>query len=161
MCSYVSMWCIPTYLEIHHYLYTLSIRFQLSSPIVLFDGVCNLCNRSVQFIIKRDKKKQFRFASLQGRAGQQFLQQFNLPANDFNSFVLVENSKVYTRSTAALRMFRKLGGGWTLLYAFIIIPPFLRNAVYDWIARNRYKWYGKREECMVPSPELRERFLEG
>lgn len=128
--------------------------------IMLFDGVCNLCNRSVQFIIKRDKKQQFLFASLQGKTGQQLLQQFHLPANDLNSFILIEGDKVYKRSTGALRMLKALGGGWQLFYAFIIVPPFIRDGVYNWIARNRYKWYGKREECMIPTPELRQRFLD-
>jgi predicted DCC family thiol-disulfide oxidoreductase YuxK len=132
----------------------------MDHPIVLFDGVCNLCNRSVQFIIKRDKEGLFRFASLQGKTGQSLLQQFNLPTGDLNSFVLIENGKVYTRSTGALRMLRRLKGGWKLLYAFIIIPPFIRNAVYSWIAKNRYKWYGKTEACMIPTPELKSRFLE-
>jgi predicted DCC family thiol-disulfide oxidoreductase YuxK len=127
--------------------------------IILFDGVCNLCNRSVQFVIKRDKKKKFRFASLQGEAGQSILQRFGLSTNDFNSFILVEDNKVYTQSEGALRMLKILGGGWKLLYGFIIIPKFIRDAVYNWIARNRYKWYGKKEECMVPTPELKERFL--
>lgn len=128
--------------------------------IVLFDGVCNLCNRSVQFIIKRDKKQQFLFASLQGKTGQELLRQFDLPANDLNSFILIDGNNLYKRSTGALRMLKALGGGWQLLYAFIIIPPFIRDAVYNWIARNRYKWYGKREECMIPTPELRKRFLD-
>ena len=131
-----------------------------SRPVVLFDGVCNFCNHIVQFIIKRDKKKQFLFASLQGRTGQEILKKFNLPSNDFNSFILAEGDHVYTRSTAVLRMLKKLGGGWKLLYAFIIVPKFIRNAVYNRIAKNRYKWYGKRDECMVPTPELKERFLE-
>jgi predicted DCC family thiol-disulfide oxidoreductase YuxK len=129
-------------------------------PIVLFDGVCNLCNRSVQFIIKKDKKKQFRFASLQGNAGQELLKKFKLPADNFNSFILIEGDHIYTRSTAVLQMLRKLGGSWKLFYGFIIVPKFIRNAVYNWIARNRYKWYGKREKCMIPTPELKERFLE-
>lgn len=129
------------------------------NPIVLFDGVCNLCNSSVQFIIKRDKKKQFRFASLQGKTGQELLKKFNLPADDFNSFILVEGNNFYSRSTGALRMLKKLGGGWKLLHGFMIVPKFIRDAVYNWIARNRYKWYGKREECMIPTPDLKERFL--
>lgn len=128
-------------------------------PIVLFDGVCNLCNRGVQFIIKRDKRKQFLFASLQGMTGQELLKKFNLPADNFNSFLLVEGDCVYTRSTAALRMLKKSGGGWKWLCIFIIVPPFIRDIVYNWIARNRYKWFGKKDECMIPTPELRERFL--
>jgi predicted DCC family thiol-disulfide oxidoreductase YuxK len=129
-------------------------------PVVLFDGVCNLCNRAVQFIIKRDKKNQFRFASLQGKYGQELLKKFNLPVNDFNSFILVEGDRFYTRSTAALRMLKQLDGGWKWMYAFIIVPPFIRNAVYNWIAKNRYKWFGKREECMIPTPQLKEKFLD-
>lgn len=129
-------------------------------PIVLFDGECNLCNSSVQFIIKRDQQKQFRFASLQGKKGQQVLRQFHLPADSFNSFLLLDGDTLYTKSTGALRMLRALGGGWQLLYAFIIVPKFIRDGVYNWVSRNRYKWFGKRNECMIPTPELRERFLE-
>lgn len=127
--------------------------------IVLFDGVCNLCNSSVQFILKRDKKKKFLFGSLQGEAGQKLLQQFNLPTDNFHSFVLIEGDSVYTQSTAALRMARHLKGGWQLLYGFIILPKFLRDGVYKWIATNRYKWFGKRETCRIPTAEERSRFL--
>src|SRR5262245_39141298 len=118
--------------------------------IVLFDGVCNLCNRSVQFIIKHDKKNRFVFGSLQGTTGQSYLRQFQLPADTFNSFILVENGKAYTRSTAALRMLKHLGGAWPLLYAFIIVPPFIRNAIYNLIAKNRYRWFGRTDECWIP-----------
>jgi len=128
-------------------------------PVLLFDGVCNLCSGAVQFIIKRDKKKQFLFASLQSESGSTLLKKFNLPANDLNSFVLAEGDKIYTRSTAALRVAKKLGGGWKLLYGLMIVPQFIRNAVYDVIARNRYKWFGKKDECMIPTPQLKERFL--
>lgn len=132
----------------------------IHSPIVFFDGVCNLCNRSVQFIIKRDKQKKLRFASLQGKAGQEMLHRFHLPTNDFHSFVLLEEDRIYTRSTAVLRMLKIIGRGWQLYYGFIIVPRFIRDTVYNWVARNRYKWYGKRDECMVPTPELRKRFLD-
>ena len=128
--------------------------------IILFDGVCNLCNRSVQFIIKRDKLKKFRFASLQGKTGQAILEQFNLSKDAYNSFILVDKEKVYTRSAAALEVFKRLGGAWKLLYALVIVPKFIRDGLYNWIARNRYKWYGKKEECMVPTPELKNRFME-
>lgn len=131
-----------------------------SSPVVLFDGVCNLCNRSVQFIIKKDKKKQFLFASLQGKTGGELLKKFDLPADVFNSFILVEGENVYSRSTAALRIAKQLGGGWKLLYGFMILPRFIRDAVYNLVAKNRYKWFGKRDECMIPTPELKERFLD-
>jgi predicted DCC family thiol-disulfide oxidoreductase YuxK len=131
-----------------------------SRPIILFDGVCNLCNSSVQFVLKKDKQKKFLFASLQGKTGQEILRRFSLPANDFNSFVLAEGNKYYTRSTAVLRMLKLLGGGWKFFYGFIIVPGFIRDAIYNRIARNRYKWYGKKEECWIPTPELRERFLD-
>ena len=129
-------------------------------PIVLFDGVCNLCNSAVQFIIKRDKKKQFLFASLQGKTGQELLRKFKLPIDDLNSFILVEGDNFYSRSTGALRMLKKLGSAWKLLYGFIIVPKFIRDAVYDWIANNRYKWFGKKNECMIPTLELKARFLD-
>jgi len=130
------------------------------AKIILFDGVCNLCNSSVQFIIKRDKKNQFLFASLQGRTGQEYLRKFNLPADTFNSFLLVEDDHYYTRSTSALRIARSLSGGWPLMYAFMIVPRFIRDAVYNLIAQNRYKWFGKREACWVPTPDLKKKFLD-
>ena len=131
-----------------------------TNPVILFDGVCNLCNSSVQFIIRHDKKKQFRFASLQGHTGQALLQQFNLPATHFNSFVLIEGNRLFTESTAALRVFKTLGGVWSLLYGCIIIPAFIRNAIYRLIAKNRYKWFGKRASCMVPPPGVQSMFLD-
>jgi predicted DCC family thiol-disulfide oxidoreductase YuxK len=131
-----------------------------SQPVILFDGVCNLCNRGVQFIIKKDKKKHFRFASLQGKAGQEFLKKFDLPASVFNSFILIDEDKIYTRSSAGLRVAKKLGGALKLLYGFMIVPRFIRDAVYNLIAKNRYKWFGRKDECMIPTPELRERFLD-
>jgi len=129
------------------------------NPVVLFDGVCNLCNSSVQFLIRRDRQARLRFASLQSEFGQAVLQKFNLPQSDFNSFVLWEGEKIYLRSSAALRIARYLGGFWRFFQIFWIVPPFIRNALYDLIARNRYKWFGKKTECMMPRPELKERFL--
>lgn len=133
---------------------------EINQKIVLFDGVCNLCSSSVQFILKKDKKNQFLFGSLQGQTGQQYLKKFNLPADTFNSFMLVENNKLYTRSAAALRMLKHLGGAWSLGYAFTIVPEFIRDAIYKWIAKNRYKWFGKKKECWIPTPALKERFLD-
>jgi len=133
---------------------------QTDRLIILFDGVCNLCNRGVQFIIKKDKKKKFLFASLQGKTGQELLKKIELPSSVFNSFILIDGDKIYTRSTAALRIAKQLPGGWKFFYGFMIIPGFIRNAVYNWIARNRYKWFGERDECMIPTPELKERFLD-
>lgn len=128
--------------------------------IVLFDGVCNLCSKSVQFILKRDKKQQFLFGSLQGVYGQEMLKKYQLPANEFNSFMLIEGDKLYTKSSGALRMLRHLGGWWGLLYVFIIVPKFIRDGIYNWISKNRYKWFGKKNECWLPRPEWKARFLE-
>ena len=130
-----------------------------NKSLLLFDGVCNLCNSSVQFILLRDKKDRFRFASLQSDYGQNLLREHNLPTESFNSLVLVENGKIYQKSTAALRIARKLKGLWPLLFAFIIIPPFIRNFVYDIIAKNRYRLFGKKDECMLPRPEWKQKFL--
>lgn len=128
-------------------------------PLILFDGVCNLCNGSVQFIIKRDKDARFRFASLQSEAGKKILEQFQLPVDTFNSFILYEDGKIYTRSTAALRVFSQLKR-WKWVGAFKYVPRFIRDGVYNLIARNRYRWFGKKDECMIPTPELKSRFLE-
>jgi predicted DCC family thiol-disulfide oxidoreductase YuxK len=114
----------------------------------------------VQFVIKKDKNKVFRFASLQGKTGQEALRRFNLSPDDLNSFIVLEGDRMYSRSAAALRVVKRLPAGWRLLYAGIILPRFIRDALYNWIARNRYDWYGKREECMVPAPDLKERFLD-
>ncbi len=136
------------------------VPLRMRQKVVLFDGVCNLCSNSVQFILKRDRKNQFLFGSLQGEYGQSVLRKYQLPVNEFNSFMLIEDDKLYTKSTGALRMLKHLGGGWRLLYAFIIVPKFIRDAVYNWIARNRYKWFGKKNECWLPRPEWKARFLD-
>ena len=131
----------------------------MDQPIVLFDGVCNLCNGAVQFIIRHDKKNIFMFASLQSEVGRKILEQYNFPLDEFNSFILIENNKAYTRSTGALRVAKKLNGLWPLLYGFIIIPKLLRDGIYNWVGRNRYKWFGKKDACMIPTPELKTKFL--
>lgn len=128
--------------------------------LILFDGTCNLCQGSVQFVLKHEKAPWYSFASLQSDTGQRVLEQYHLPQDSFRSFVLVENGKLYTQSTAALKVTRKLRGAWPLLYCFMIVPAFVRNVVYNIIARNRHKWFGKTESCMLPTPELKERFLE-
>jgi predicted DCC family thiol-disulfide oxidoreductase YuxK len=133
---------------------------RLEKPVVLFDGVCNLCNGSVQFILKHDPKGYFKFAALQSTAGAEILKYFNLSTTDFDTFVFVERGKPYLRSSAALRVARGLSGLWPLLYAFVIIPAPLRDLGYRWVARNRYRWFGKRDTCMIPSPELKARFLD-
>jgi predicted DCC family thiol-disulfide oxidoreductase YuxK len=133
----------------------------IKNPVILFDGVCNLCSGAVQFIIKHDPKHQFRFASLQSDLGQKIIKHFKIPTGEaMNSFILFENEKIYTRSTGALRVTKKLNGLWPLLYGFIIIPAFIRNAGYNLIARNRYKWFGKKEACWLPTTELKSLFLD-
>ena len=128
-------------------------------PVILFDGICNFCNSAVNFTIKRDKKAIIQFAPLQTEKGRMFLRQYNLPTNEMKSFVFIEDGKAYTRSTAALRVCRYLRGVWPLCFAFIIVPRFIRDGIYDWIAKHRYKWFGVRQECMMPTPEVRKRFL--
>ena len=135
------------------------VKIPLDKPIVLFDGVCNLCNNLVQFIIKRDKKGKIRFAALQSEIGQSLLDEFELPLEDFDTAIIYENGKIYDRSSMGLRLSRHMDGLWPLCYAFIIIPKPIRDIVYNWIARNRYRWFGKRESCMMPTPELKARFL--
>ena len=129
-----------------------------TNPVILFDGVCNLCNGSVQKIIAADPQQQFRFASLQGSFGQQILKQFHLPPSELSSFILLENNQIFTKSTGALKVARKLSGAWPLLYALILVPRFIRDGVYNIIARNRYKWFGKKESCMVPQAALQDLF---
>jgi predicted DCC family thiol-disulfide oxidoreductase YuxK len=131
-----------------------------ASKIILFDGVCNLCNDSINFVIRHDKANHFLFAPLQSTAAQQLEQEYHFDRSALSSFVLIEEGQVYYRSTAALRVLRRLPLPWKLGYAFIIIPAFLRNGVYNWIARNRYRWFGKRETCMVPTPALLNKFLD-
>ncbi|KZR56801.1 thiol-disulfide oxidoreductase DCC family protein [Bacillus badius] len=127
-------------------------------PVILFDGECNFCDSSVQFIIKNDPQGLFHFASLQSDTGQELLNKHNVPS-DIDSMILIEGDKVYYKSAAALRICRHLRGAWKLLYAFIIVPRPIRNAAYDFIAKNRYKWFGKKESCMLPSPSVRARFI--
>jgi predicted DCC family thiol-disulfide oxidoreductase YuxK len=129
-------------------------------PVLLFDGVCNLCNGIVRFVILRDPAPgRFRFAALQSDAGQRLLRQHGLPVDDLDTFVLIEGDRAYLRSTAALRTLRRIGLPWSLLYALIVVPRFLRDPVYDWIARHRYGWFGRRGACFVPAPEIESRFL--
>jgi len=127
--------------------------------IILFDGVCNLCNSSINYVIRRDTKDVFRFATIQEETGQGLLAKHGIDTFKTDSIILIDNNKVYVKSTAALRVAKYLGGGHPLLYGFMIVPSFIRNWVYDYIARNRYRWYGKKESCMVPTPELQSKFL--
>tara|TARA_B100000945_G_C20184288_1_gene503851 strand:+ start:283 stop:681 length:399 start_codon:yes stop_codon:yes gene_type:complete len=132
----------------------------MKDKIILFDGVCNLCNGAINFIIKHDPKGIFKFASLQGETGKQLLAQHNIDPQETDSIVLIDNDQVSVKSSAALRIAKNLNQGYPLLFGFMIIPTFIRNGVYDFIAANRYKWFGKKESCMLPTPELRTRFLD-
>jgi predicted DCC family thiol-disulfide oxidoreductase YuxK len=130
----------------------------MNTPIVFFDGVCNLCNGAVQFIIARDSAARLRFASLQSETCERILEKNNFKNIDLKTIILLENNNLYDRSTAALRIARHMDGFWRLLYVFIIVPRPIRDVVYDWIARNRYRWFGKKATCWLPTPELKKRF---
>lgn len=121
--------------------------------------MCNLCNGFVNFLIDHDSKNQFRFAALQSEAGQQWLEKTGLKNSDLDSIVVIDDNKAYVKSDAALRIAKKLKGAWPLLAGFRMLPKSVRDKMYDKVARNRYRWFGKREQCRVPTPELKERFL--
>lgn len=127
--------------------------------VVLFDGVCNFCNNQINFIIRHDNKDYFRFAALQSDIGKKILADHGILMPDLDTFILVENNKTYNRTTAALHIAKKLNGLWPVMYAFIIVPPFIRDIVYKIISKNRYKWWGEKESCMIPTPEVRAKFL--
>ncbi|MBN7811690.1 thiol-disulfide oxidoreductase DCC family protein [Algoriphagus sp. H41] len=127
--------------------------------VILFDGVCNLCNTSVDFVLKRDKQDRFLVGALQGEEGQKILSQFGADPSYLDSLVLVEHGEIYFRSTAALRIAKQLPGLWPLLYGLIILPRPVRDGIYDWIGRNRYRWFGKKETCRLPTPEEKAKFL--
>jgi predicted DCC family thiol-disulfide oxidoreductase YuxK len=126
--------------------------------VILFDGVCNFCNNTVKFIINHDKKGYFQFTSLQSATGEQMLHTHSEKAN-LSSIILLKNDKLYRESTAVLQIAKHLNGAWKLLYVFIILPPAIRNAVYRFVAKNRYKWFGQKESCEIPPPSIRKRFL--
>ncbi len=138
----------------------MKMRHSQQETVLLFDGVCNLCNGVVQFIIPRDRSESIHFASLQSPIAKQLLAQYHYPADQINSIVLIENGRLYTKSTAALRIARKLRGAWPIFYVFNVLPTPLRDALYDVVARNRYKWFGKQETCKLPRPEWKHRFLD-
>jgi predicted DCC family thiol-disulfide oxidoreductase YuxK len=129
------------------------------SPVILFDGVCNLCNTAVQFVIERDPTSVFRFAALQSDFGQAILEKNGVNTEGLDSIILVENGHVYDRSTAALRIAKRLSGGIKFLSIFLIVPKPVRDFFYKIIARNRYRWFGKQETCWLPTKELKARFL--
>ena len=129
--------------------------------LILFDGVCNLCNGWVQRIIKNDKKRYFRFASIQSKMGRVILEKYSLSVRDTpESLILIKNNKAYCYSAAALHIAGRLDGAWKLLYILIALPEGFRDYLYKYVARNRYKWFGRSTECMMPSPELQSLFLD-
>jgi predicted DCC family thiol-disulfide oxidoreductase YuxK len=132
----------------------------MQEGLVLFDGVCNFCNYWVQFALKRNKKKSLKFGSLQGDTAKEILPGFNIDPNVLSSVYLIEKDKIHKESSAALHICKHLDGAWKLLYILIFIPAFLRDPFYKLIARFRYKWFGKKEACMIPTPEQRSRFVD-
>jgi predicted DCC family thiol-disulfide oxidoreductase YuxK len=130
--------------------------------IILFDGVCNLCNDSVLKVIKYDRKNVFLFTALQSEAGEKILKKLEIDTSKIDSIILYvpEENKYYIKSSAALRIMNEFSGVWKLMQVFRILPAALNNVVYDWIARNRYRWFGKKESCMIPTPELKAKFLD-
>lgn len=130
-----------------------------SKSIIFFDGVCTLCNASIDFVMKRDLKNRFLVGALQEPISKKVLSAFQINPSYLDSLVLVENGKIYFRSTAALRIAKSLSGLWPLFYSFILIPAFLRDPVYDWIGKNRYRWFGKKSTCRIPTEEEKQKFL--
>jgi len=129
--------------------------------IILFDGICNLCNSAIQFVIKRDKKNLYKFATLQSDTAKALLQERGIDTSKIDSIILIDpNTAYYTKSSAALEIGKTFGGGWRLIGVFEWVPGPVRDWVYDLIAKNRYRWFGKQNECMVPTPELKAKFLD-
>jgi len=131
-----------------------------ATRILLFDGVCNLCSGSVLFVIKRDAKKQIRYASIQSNKGKMLLKQFHIHESYLGSLIFIDEGKVYLKSSGALRLCKYLKGLWPILFSLILIPAPIRNLFYDWVAKNRYHWFGKNESCMVPTVALKHLFLD-
>ncbi len=131
----------------------------MEKDIILFDGVCNLCNNAINFVIDHDPDDNFRFAALRSKTGLELLNKYGIDPDKTDSIVLISNGHAFAKAEAALRISKKLSGAWKLAYGLNIIPGFIKNPVYDFIARNRYKWFGKMESCRLPSPELKQKFL--
>lgn len=138
----------------------MNIDLPKHKQLILFDGVCNLCNSSIQYVIKHDKKNRFMFAPLQSHAGQYIINKYDIDTKKTDSILLYSNENgLSIKSTAALKVAKQLGFPRSLMTLFFIVPNGIRNWVYDYIAKNRYKWYGKKEQCMIPTPELKSKFL--
>lgn len=135
------------------------MRIQDKYDIVLFDGVCNLCNQAVDFIIRRDKNDDFKVGALQDPQVKDILKTYSINEDYLDSLVLIQGDQIFYKSEAALKIARKLGRGWQIFYIGILLPVSVRDNIYDWIGENRYKWFGKKETCRLPSPEEREKFI--
>lgn len=131
----------------------------VENKILLFDGLCNLCNKSVIFIIRHNKSASIFFSSLQSNYSQDLIIKYKLPKMELSTIFYIDNGKIYTKSTAWLKIFLQLDGLWPSLYLLIIFPRFLRNYIYDIIAKNRYTFFGKRDSCLIPSEQIKNRFL--
>lgn len=132
-----------------------------NKDLILFDGVCNLCSSSVQYVIERDHKNKYVFAALQSDIGKEIIEKYKIDPSKTDSILLYRKDKgVVSKSTAALLIAKHLGFPTNLLYPFLIVPAFIRNMVYDYVAKNRYKWYGKKESCWIPTPELKAKFID-
>ena len=131
-----------------------------AGPIVLFDGHCKFCNFWANFLLGADTKGKLKFATLQSKAGSQLLRESGIESRSFDSVVLVHRNQIDTKSTAVLRVLRLLGGIWIVPYVLIVIPRPIRDLVYDFVAKNRYRWFGRREVCRIPTAEERRRFLD-
>ena len=136
------------------------VNLPKDKKIILFDGVCNLCDSTVQYLIKRDNKDVFRFVALQSEIGKQIIEHIGVDTSETDSIILYEPNKgYYYKAEAAIRIAAGLGGVYKLMKFFSILPKGFNNAVYDYVAKNRYKWYGKKDECMIPTPEMKAKFL--
>ena len=140
-------------------IYSVNMVEAAENAIVLFDGVCNFCNGSVNFIIARDPEGYFKFAPLQSKIGEKLLAEYKINKNLTDSVILIENNRAYTHSTAVVQIARKLSGASRWLYGFVVVPKFVRDFFYKLFARNRYKIFGKKDSCPTPTPEIRRRFL--
>jgi predicted DCC family thiol-disulfide oxidoreductase YuxK len=134
---------------------------QIPDNLILFDGVCNLCSALVQFVIRHDRATKFRFAAIQSEIGRAIFQSHGLDPADLQTFVFIADERIFLRSDAAIEVLERFGGAWRICKIFRFVPRALRNAIYSFIARNRYRWFGRKEVCMVPTTEIKERFLDG
>ena len=132
----------------------------LPNDLILFDGVCNLCSASVQFVIRHDSAAKFRFAAIQSEIGREIFQRRGLDPANLHTFVFITDGRIFLRSDAAIEVVARFGGAWKLLRVFSLVPRSVRDAIYSFIAQNRYRWFGRHEVCMIPTPEIKERFLD-